>query len=124
MFGRVSSAKLLSAATKAETVAQKSLAIAQAAQASAAKKRELAKKLEEKERLVSLDKNVSAAQLIVGQTSAEYTKALNEKYDAEALLAAAEKKVKTADEALQVAVQKYDIARKIAFEERDRLGVK
>lgn len=123
MFGKVTSTRLLTAADKAEASAQKALASAQAAQADAAKKRELARRVEAKERIVELEKVVSATRLAHNQASNAYMAAVADRNTAEAALDAANKKVVATQEALQAAADDFNKAKATVDAERQRLNI-
>jgi hypothetical protein len=121
MFGKVTSTGLLKAAAKSEASATKALAVAQAAQADAAKKRELARTVEVKERVAELSKAETAAKLFHSQASNAYMAAVAERNTAEAALAATQKKVAAASEALQAAASDFNRAKAAADVERARI---
>lgn len=123
MFGKVTSTRLLTAADKAEASAQKALASAQAAQADAAKKRELARRVEAKERIVELEKVASANRLAHNQASNAYMAAVADRNTAEAVLDAANKKVVATQEALQAAADDFNKAKATVDAERQRLNI-
>jgi hypothetical protein len=123
MFGKVTSTRLLTAADKAEASAQKALATAQAAQADAAKKRELARRVEAKERVVELEKVANATRLAYGQASNAHMAAVIERNVVEAALEAANKKVAATQEALQAAADDFNKAKFTVDAERRRLNI-